>query len=163
MIRFRRRTLLATILGCGVLLADGVTAAAGPGDLAIVVHPTTPVTQLTFAELRQVFMGDRQYWTRDVPVVLLVRAPTSTERDAVLNVIYKMRDAQFKQYWIGKVFRADTASPPKIVNSNQLTHQLVASIPGAIAFMPASDVRPGSEGAPRSTAACPARPGTDFT
>ncbi len=138
MVRAAAGLVIATAL---VSSAAALHAAPAPGDLAIVVHPATPVTQLTFPELRQGFMGDRQYWTRDVPVVLLVRAPTSLERDAVLRVIYQMRDAQFKQYWIAKVFRADTASPPKIVTSNELTKQLVASIPGAIAFMPASEVK----------------------
>jgi len=140
--RTTRAARLAVVLTSALLATLGLASAAAAADLAIVVNPATPVTQLTFAELRQVFMGDRQYWTRDMPVVLLVRAPTSAERDAVLRVIYQMRDAQFKQYWIAKVFRADTASPPKIVNSNELTRQLVATIPGAIAFVPQADVRP---------------------
>ena len=112
-------------------------------DLAIVVHPSTPVTGLTFAELREVFVGDRQYWTRDMPVVLLIRAPSSAERDAVLKTIYRMTEPQFKQFWIAKIFRAETATPPKIVYSSDSTNQLVESVPGAVAFMVASDVRPG--------------------
>jgi ABC-type phosphate transport system substrate-binding protein len=116
---------------------------ARAGDLAIVVHPETPVTQLTFAELRQVFVGDRQYWTRDMPVVLLIRAPATAEREAVLKTIYRMTEAQFKQFWIAKIFRAETATPPKIVYSSDATNQLVEAVPGAIAFMGASDVRPG--------------------
>lgn len=146
MTSLRRRHLLAGLLViCSAArTADTAAAqAAGPGDLAIVTHPSTPVAGLSFAELRQVFMGDRQYWTPDMPVVLLVRAPTSFERSAVLDVIYQMREAQFRQYWIAKVFRADTASSPKMLNSNELTHQIVASTPGAIAFMAASDVRSG--------------------
>jgi len=38
------------------------------------------VAQLSFADLRQVLKGERQYWTKDLPVVLFVRAPTSAER-----------------------------------------------------------------------------------
>ena len=112
-------------------------------DLAIVVHPATPVDELTLAELRQYFLGDRQYWTRDMPVVLLIRAPTSVERDAVLRTIYRMTEPQFKQFWIAKIFRAETATPPKIVYSSDSTNQLVEAVPGAIAFMIASEVRPG--------------------
>jgi hypothetical protein len=113
------------------------------GDLAIVVHPATPVTGLSFAELRQVFVGERQYWTKDIPVVLLIRAPASAERDAVLKSIYQMSEPQFKQFWIAKIFRAETATPPKIVYSGQSTAQLIEAVPGAIAFMVAADVRPG--------------------
>lgn len=141
-----RRLLLAAVVACSsVAFGAGTTSAQTPktGDLAIVVHPSTPVNKVTFAELRQVFLGERQYWTPDLPVVLLIRAPTSAERDAVLNVIYEMKEPQFKQYWIAKIFRADLSSPPKIVYSNDSANQLVASIPGSIAFIPASDVKPG--------------------
>jgi ABC-type phosphate transport system substrate-binding protein len=132
--------------GLALFASISVTAfAAQPrgGDLAIVVHPDTPVSSLTFADLRKVFLGERQYWNANVPVVLLIRAPTSSERDAVLNVIYQMREPQFKQYWIAKIFRAEMTSPPKLVYSNESANQLVSSIPGTIAFMAASDVKPG--------------------
>ena len=32
-------------------------------DIAVVVHPDTPVSNLSLAEVRKVFLGDRQYWT----------------------------------------------------------------------------------------------------
>ena len=108
--------------------ASPLAATAAAADLAIVVNPDTPVSKLTFAELRQVFLGDKQYWP-NVPVVLLIRAPTSAERDAVLNAIYQMQEAQFKQYWIAKIFKADLTSPPKIVYSNEAAISVVASIP----------------------------------
>lgn len=138
-----RNVIVALALVASSFFRPQPTAAQSHGDLAIVVNSETPVTKLSFAELRQVFLGDRQYWTNDMPVVLLVRAPTSAERDAVLNVIYQMKEPQFKQYWIAKIFRAELSSPPKIVYSSESTQQLVSSIPGAIAFMAASDVKPG--------------------
>jgi ABC-type phosphate transport system substrate-binding protein len=138
------RCLLFVALAASGLFATSPVAAQGKAnDLAIVVHPDTPVSKLTFPELRQVFLGERQYWTKDVPVVLLMRAPTSVERDAVLNVIYQMKEPQFKQYWIAKIFRAELSSPPKIVYSNDSANQLISTINGSIAFMAASDVKPG--------------------
>ena len=135
--------LLAAVMGTGLFATPPLVAQGKANDLAIVVHPETPVSKLTFAELRQVFLGERQYWTKDVPIVLLVRAPTSVERDAVLNVIYQMKEPQFKQYWIAKIFRAELSSPPKIVYSNDSANQLVSTIVGSIAFMAAADVKPG--------------------
>jgi ABC-type phosphate transport system substrate-binding protein len=133
---------LALVAAAGLSRPQPVAAQAR-GDLAIVVNSETPVTSLSFAELRQVFLGDKQYWTKDMPVVLLMRAPTSAERDAVLNVIYQMKEPQFKQYWIAKIFRAELSSPPKIVYSTESTVSLISAIPGAIAFMAAGDVKPG--------------------
>jgi ABC-type phosphate transport system substrate-binding protein len=115
----------------------------GGADIAVVVHPDTPVSDLTLSEVRQVLLGERQYWNSKLPVVLLIRAPVARERDIVLHVIYQMTEAQFKQYWVAKIFRAEAASPPKIVYSNDMQYELVSGLPGAIAFMDARNVRPG--------------------
>ena len=112
-------------------------------DIAVVVHPDTPVGDLSLSEVRKVFLGDRQYWNSKLPVTLLIRAPVARERDVVLKVIYQMSEAQFKQYWVAKIFRAEVASPPKIVYSNDMEYELVTAIPGAIAFVDARNVRPG--------------------
>lgn len=116
---------------------------AGEGDVAVVVNDDTPVTDLSLAEVRKVFLGERQYWNAKLPVVLLIRAPVARERDVVLRVIYQMTEAQFKQYWIAKIFRAEVTSPPKIVYSNDMQYDLVTAIPGAIAFVDSRNVRPG--------------------
>jgi len=112
-------------------------------DIAVVVNPDTPVNDLSLAEVRKVLLGERQYWNSKLPVVLLIRAPVARERDVVLRVIYQMTETQFKQYWIAKIFRAEAASPPKIVYSNDMQFELVTALPGAIAFVDARNVRPG--------------------
>lgn len=112
-------------------------------DIAVVVNPDTPVTDLSLSEVRKVLLGERQYWNSKLPVVLLIRAPVARERDVVLHVLYQMSEAQFKQYWVAKIFRAEAASPPKIVYSNDMQYELVTAIPGAIAFVDARAVRPG--------------------
>jgi ABC-type phosphate transport system substrate-binding protein len=122
-----------------------ISSAQSPreSDVAVVVNGDTPVTDLSLAEVRKVFLGERQYWTTKLPVVLLIRAPVARERDVVLRVIYQMTEAQFKQYWVAKIFRAEVTAPPKIVYSNDLQSELVSAMPGAIAFVDARNVRPG--------------------
>ncbi|HEY1339307.1 MAG TPA: hypothetical protein VGF59_17460 [Bryobacteraceae bacterium] len=112
-------------------------------DLAIVVRPDVPVDNLTFAELRRVMLGDRQFWSSNLKVTLLVRAPGAREREVVLKTIYQMSEAQFKQYWIAKVFRAEAAGAPRIVYSNDMAAELAQSIPGAIAFVDVSQIPKG--------------------
>lgn len=112
-------------------------------DMAIIVHPTTPVEQLNFAEVRRIFLGERQYWNAGLPVVLIVRAPVARERQVVLNKIYGMTESQFKQYWITRIFRDEATSTPKVVYSNQTINELVGAIPGAISLVRADDITPG--------------------
>jgi len=118
-------------LGALLLLAASATAA----NIAVVVHPDVATDGITFAELRKIMRGDQQYWEAGKPITVLVRAPTAEERTILLTKIYEMSEAQFKQFWIAKVFRAETTSGPKIVLSNEMAVDLVKVIPGAIALV----------------------------
>ncbi|HTS63329.1 MAG TPA: hypothetical protein VMH28_14985 [Candidatus Acidoferrales bacterium] len=134
-----RRFLIATLAAAVLLPA----LRAQDIDMAIVVRPDVPVDNLSFAELRHVMRGDRQFWTPNLRVTLLVRAPVARERDIVLKTLYQMSEAQFRQYWIAKVFRAEAAAGPRIVYSNEMSAELVAAIPGAIAVADAKQVPKG--------------------
>ena len=148
-----RRTVgqraLRTLIAIGVAvfcLALGpspvVRAQAGGAgqDVAVVVHPDVPVDSLTYAELRRILLGDREFWASGLRVTLLVRAPVARERDVVVRDVCQMTEAQFRQHWIGKVFRADTATGPKIVYSAEMALDSVTRTPGALTFALASSV-----------------------
>jgi ABC-type phosphate transport system substrate-binding protein len=122
--------------------AINVHAQSKLNDVAVVVNPAAPVNDLSLSEARKIFRGDKQYWSTDMPIVLLVRNPPSRERDVILKKLYSMTESEFKQYWIAKIFRAEATTGPKIVYSNSMAADLVSVIPGAIAFMSAKDVNP---------------------
>jgi hypothetical protein len=123
-----------------LLLAVRLSSAT---PVAIVVSPDLPIDGLSFREVRSLFLGERQFWNPQLRVVLLMRAPVAPERDVVLRTIYEMSEAQFRQYWISKVFRADISSGPKIVYSTEMASELVTAIPGAVAFVDASQIPKG--------------------
>ncbi len=126
-----------------ILLACCLCLPALAAPVAIIVAPDSPVEDLSFAEVRKLFLGERQFWSPKLRVVLLMRAPVAPERDVVLRSIYQMSEAQFRQYWISKVFRADVAAGPKIFYSTETAYELVAGIPGAVAYVEASQVPKG--------------------
>jgi hypothetical protein len=126
-----------------LLIFMQVTAKAdGSASVAIVVHPSVDVEALSMTQLRRIFLADQQFWPDRSRITLLVRAPGAVERETVLKRIYQMSEAQFRQYWIAKIFRAEVASGPKIVLSSNMARELVTAIPGSITFMPATDVEP---------------------
>jgi hypothetical protein len=98
------------------------------------------VDDLSMAELRTILLGDRQYWSSKQRITLLIRAPVAPERDVALKRVYQMSEAQFRQYWIAKVFRAETAIGPKTIYSNKIAVDLLRTLPGTIAFIRASEV-----------------------
>jgi hypothetical protein len=137
-------TFLWTILWTSLALHSPSTAQTTRGaDIAVVVNADTPVTDLSLSEVRKVLLGERQYWSSKLPVVLLIRAPAARERDVVLRVIYQMSEAQFKQYWVAKIFRAEAATPPRIVYSNDMQYELLTALPGSIAFVDSRNMRAG--------------------
>ena len=118
-------------------------SAQDTGDVAVVVHPDVPVDSLTVGELRRVVLGDREFFPTGLRITLLLRAPIAHERDIVLKNLCQMTEAQFRQHWIAKVFRADTALAPKIVYSAEMALDMVSRFPGAITFVEASRVSKG--------------------
>jgi hypothetical protein len=116
---------------------------AHAADIAIIVHPDTPVYNITLTQTRKLLLGEQQFWNSKLRVTLLLRAPLARERDVVLGVLYHMTEAEFRQYWITRLFRAESVSGPKIVYSNQMAIELVNTLPGSIAFVDASQVPKG--------------------
>jgi phosphate transport system substrate-binding protein len=127
-----RRALAALVLVTGLAAA---APAQAQQDIAVVVNPSVTVDNLTLADLRRILLGDREFWSAGARVTLLIRAPIARERDAVVRDVCQMSEAQFRQHWIGKVFRADTPSAPKIVYSNEMAIDQVSRTPGAITFV----------------------------
>ena len=141
----RTRTIWRVLAFCAVfLLAHAATVSAkdpiSQNGIAIVVHKDTAVDELSMDELRNIFLARQQFWANRSRIILLMRAPQSDERDYVLNRIYQMDEAQFRQYWIAKMFRAEVPRGPKIVFSAGMTRDLVVAIPGSISFMHTDDV-----------------------
>jgi ABC-type phosphate transport system substrate-binding protein len=127
--------LMATAMHGGIPRA--AAAQSGSGDIAVVVNADVPVDNLSRADLRRILLGDREFWPSGARVALLIRAPIARERDAAVKDVCQMSEAQFRQHWIAKVFRADTAKGPRIVYSNEMAIEQAGRTPGAIAFVPA--------------------------
>jgi len=117
-----------------------VQTVQAPERYAVVVHPSTPASEVTLAQLRRIFRGEQQYWSGRERVVLFVQAPGTSERAAILRRVYDMDEGEFKRYWIGKTFRDEVTSGPKIVSTSALARRLAATVPGGVAVIPAGDV-----------------------
>ncbi len=141
--RLVRWTLLLVVVCLAPSRLTSSAAAQAASDVAVVVHPDVPVDNLTVSELRRVVLWDREFWPAGVRITLLLRAPVAHERDVALKTLCQMTEAQFRQHWIGKVFRADTALAPKIVYSTEMAGDMVNRFPGAIAFIDADLVGKG--------------------
>jgi len=130
-----RSVIFCLALGLLVAMASAPARTQATVDIAVVVHPDVPVDNLSMADLRHVVLGDREFWPGSVRITLLIRAPIARERDTAVKDISQMTEAQFRQHWIGKVFRAETPSGPKITYSRETALAQVSRTPGAIALV----------------------------
>jgi hypothetical protein len=117
--------------------------AALAGDVAVVVREDTPVDSLSLSDVRKLLLGERQFWNGSLRVTLLIREPGAREREVVLKNVYRMNEAEFRRYWIEKIFRAEAQAGPKIAYSDQMATQLATAIPGSIAFVDATRIPKG--------------------
>jgi phosphate transport system substrate-binding protein len=140
--------LLRTVL-LGVLFLSG--AATGGGripiagtPIAVIVHPQVPVDDISLAELRRIFLGERQSWSKDLEITLLTPPLGTPEREVLLHKIYQRRsEVQYQQYWINRLFSDGASTAPKMTGSNAMSASLARDLPGAIALVAADKVPRG--------------------
>jgi hypothetical protein len=133
----------SVLLLLGLVLLAPAAADSSSGDVAVVVNSTVPVGEISFTELRRVFLGERLFWSSSLRISLLMHAPVARERDVLLKTVYEMSEAQLRQHWIGKVFRAEVPSAPQMFFSDEEIVQALAAIPGSIAAVDATRIPRG--------------------
>lgn len=119
-------------------------------DYAVVVHPLVTTSAVSMSQLREMFLGTRRRWDDGTAVVVIVQAPGTRTRGIVLRTLYRMDESAFKRYWIARTLRGggsdsavSTDGGPTLVSSDAMARRLTASIPGAVAIVPASEVDAG--------------------
>jgi ABC-type phosphate transport system substrate-binding protein len=131
----RRRVFIA--LGA-LALAAQARAQQAPG-LAVIVHPGTPVKSLTGPELAAIFSGGMKYW-KSGPVITIFNAPAiSPARTEFDSVVLNMTAEQVSRYWLDRRIRGE-GTPPRQVPAPELVARLVATLPGAIGYVPEDKV-----------------------
>src|SRR5215468_12055135 len=108
--------------------------------LAIIVNTKNPVGNLTLWQLREIFLGERQWWPSRRRVVLCALPAGSAERQTVLRVVYAMNDKDFDKYFLWGLFRGEFVTSPTILGTPKDVRRFVANTPGAVAYLRAADL-----------------------
>ena len=131
----RLAIVLCSVLG--MFLAQPSASQVATGTVVtVIVNQDNPVENLSLAELRDILSGQRTYWSAGRPVsLILMPGPGTLERRTVLSVVLAMNEASYKKHWVGRVFRAESASAPTTVDSPDVVARAVARIRGAIGLV----------------------------
>ena len=137
--RARLLLLAAAVLVAGGNLLLRRAAAAGE-EVDIIVNKANTIDDLSPADAKKVFMGDKTTWPSGKRVTILMLAQGQPERAAVLRGIYKMSEDDYGQYFTQAAFAGKVSAPPKDVASAAQMKQAVAGNPGAIGYVKKEDV-----------------------
>lgn len=140
-----RRSFLTACVGISCLVAtSGVTTRVGAGEaktrLAIVVAKNSPVSDISFYELKRLYLGEHisASGKRLLPLNL---TPNSRERGAFDKTVLNMSPEAIARYWVDRKIRGDSG-PPKTIEPLDLLQRVVARLDGAVGYAPVNEIRP---------------------
>jgi ABC-type phosphate transport system substrate-binding protein len=108
--------------------------------LVIVVNRSNPVDELSFDELRRIFLGNRSHWPNGRRITLVMREPGEPERKTVLRDVCGMNEDQFKNHFVHGLFTGEILVSPKILASPVGVRKFIFNVPGAIGYLRGGDV-----------------------
>lgn len=108
--------------------------------LAIVVNRNNPLSEISLADLRRVFRGQRTRWSNGRRVTLVMRDAGTPERDAIIQALYGLDAEQYRRTYLQAVYSGEATDAPKTLASTNGVLRFVYNVPGAIGYVRARDV-----------------------
>ncbi len=130
-------------LACVVVVAAGKPEALPVKEseaLAIVVNRANPLSEISLADLRRIYRGQRSRWSNGRRVTLVMRDPGTPEREAILQSLYGIDEDAYRRGFFQAVFTGQASGAPKILASTNGVLRFVFNVPGAIGYVRASEV-----------------------
>lgn len=114
-------------------------AARDPNALAVIVHKSNPVTDLSVTDFRRILLGEQKHWTGSQNIVVLVPAIGTPERETLLRFL-GMDEAAYKKC-VSEKSGTGSADAGPVSTSTGFAINVVADNPAAIAIVPIGEVR----------------------
>jgi ABC-type phosphate transport system substrate-binding protein len=135
---YGRRTFLTMV---GLSLLGAATRVRADGEpIAVVVSVKSAQKELTMSTLRRIFMNqptDDDGHNRFLPINAVPKSPLRTRFD---QVVLGMDADEIGRYWVDQRIRGVQA--PRVVPELGLLRAVIAKWPGAIGYLPVSQVGP---------------------
>src|SRR3954469_6697473 len=137
-----RRIIVALVLSCPLIAgtaARGEQPAIAPA-LAIVVHRSNPIEDLSLSELRRIFMLDTQTWPHGRKITVVLRDKGQPERTDAIRLICGLSERDYEKHILFRTFQGSVNIGPRAIQSAPAMLRFVFSAPGAIGYVNAGEV-----------------------
>ena len=105
----------------------------------VVVNKENPVKTLSVVELRSIFMKQSRMWSHAEPMVPVDWDSTHYLRRVFSKQVLNRSVREMADYWVQQSMQQGL-TPPSTQRSARAVLRFVASVPGAISYMPPSEV-----------------------
>lgn len=119
--------------------ATHMNAGAQNPAFVIVVNKANPVKSLTLVELRRIFMKESRMWPHAEAMVPVDWDSTSEIRQAFCRTVMNRSVREMAEYWVQQSM-TQGVTPPSTQKSARAVLRFVASVPGAISYLPPAEV-----------------------
>ena len=128
------------VLGFLALVSTVRVQAQDKADcLAIIVGPGNSLTDVSKADLDRYFRADKTKAPDGTKISIIMLDAGRPERDAALRGIYKMAEAEYTDFFVSATFTGAVAAAPKSFPTPAAVKKYVATTPGAMGYIRASD------------------------
>ena len=105
----------------------------------IIVNKANPVKTLPIVELRRIFMKQSRMWPHAEPMVPVDWESTAEIRQIFSRQVLNRSVREMAEYWVQQSMTQGIA-PPSTQRSARAVLRFVASVPGAISYVPPGEV-----------------------
>jgi len=133
-------TVVRGVAGIGLLLIlwTVVPSAQAP-DFVVIVNPNNPAESISVGELRRVFMKQMRMWPHGDTMVPVDWDARSEIRELFCRQVLNRSVREVGEFWVQQTI-TQGLTPPSTQRSARGILRFVASVPGAISYVPPGDV-----------------------
>jgi ABC-type phosphate transport system substrate-binding protein len=104
----------------------------------IIVNKVNPVKTLSIVEVRRIFMKQSRMWPHAEPMVPVDWESTAEIRQVFSKQVLNRSVREMAEYWVQQSMTQGLA-PPSTQRSARAVLRFVASVPGAISYVPKAE------------------------
>lgn len=108
-------------------------------SLAIIVNRGNPIDDLSTAELRAIFLGQRSHWPNGRRITLVMMEPGQPERETVLRQVCRLSESDFRRRFLQGLLSGEVLVSPKTLATPVGVRKFVFNVPGAIGYLKPED------------------------
>jgi ABC-type phosphate transport system substrate-binding protein len=111
-----------------------------PARLAVIVHQSNPLANLSASDLRRIFLLETQNWPHGRKITVVLREKDQNEREEALRLICGMSAVDYDRHVLFQTFRGAAADGPRSIRTASAMLRFVFNAPGAIGYVHADEV-----------------------